>query len=156
MHEVANHKSFLSHDALNVKDLVELRMSQMVESGEAQNEECPLQHIFTPGLYTRQIFMKAGLYITSKIHKTEHPFIISKGKVTLRTYEGNEFTDIILEAPFTGVTRPGTLRFLYIHEDCIWTTFHPNPDNETLEQIEERIIEKHENKLLSSPQNLLQ
>ena len=54
-----------------------------------------------------------------------------------------------LQAPYIGVTQPGTRRVLYIWEDSIWATSHPNPDNENLEQIEERIIEKHDNPLLS-------
>jgi hypothetical protein len=50
----------------------------MVENYEVI--ECPLVHRFTPGMYIREIFMPAGSLITSKIHKTEHPYTISKGK----------------------------------------------------------------------------
>lgn len=108
--------------------------------------ECPLTHIFTPGLYARQIFMPAGSLIVSKIHKTEHPFIVSKGSVSVWIEDGEE---IFIEAPHTGITKPGTRRVLYIHENCTWTTFHANPDNENEIEVEERIIEKHHNPLLS-------
>lgn len=108
--------------------------------------DCPVDHIFTPGLYSRQIFMKAGTFITSKIHKTKHPYIVSQGLVSVWIDEGQE---IVIQAPHTGITEPGTRRVLYIWEDTIWTTFHANPDDENLEQIEERIIEKHENPLLT-------
>ena len=108
--------------------------------------DCPVEHIFTPGLYSRQIFMKAGTFITSKIHKTRHPYIVSQGLVSVWIDEGQE---IVIQAPHTGITEPGTRRVLYIWEDTIWTTFHANPDDEDLEQIEERIIEKHENPLLT-------
>jgi len=108
--------------------------------------DCPVDHIFTPGLYSRQIFMKAGTFITSKIHKTKHPYIVSQGLVSVWIDEGEE---IVIQAPYTGITEPGTRRVLYIWEDTIWTTFHANPDDENLEQIEERIIEKHENPLLT-------
>lgn len=107
---------------------------------------CPLVHRFTKGLYVREIFMPAGSLITSKIHKTQHQFFILKGAVSVWTNEGEE---IYLEAPYIGITEPGTRRLLFIWEDCIWATSHPNPDNETAEEIEERILEKYDNPLLS-------
>ena len=100
--------------------------------------ETPLTHIFTPGLYAREIFMPAGSLVVSKIHKTEHPYVISKGRVSVWTEEDGVAE---LSAPFTGVTKPGTRRVLYVHEDCVWTTFHV-ADEENVEAIEERIIEK--------------
>ena len=121
-----------------------------LESAMAENFEiisCPLNHRFTNGLYVREIFMPAGSLITSKIHKTQHQYFILKGAVSVWIDEGEE---IYLEAPYIGVTEPGTRRVLYIWEDCIWATAHPNPENETVEEIEERIIEKHDNPLLST------
>jgi hypothetical protein len=107
---------------------------------------CPLVHRFTKGLYVREIFMPAGSLITSKVHKTQHQFFILKGAVSVWTNEGEE---VYLEAPYIGITEPGTRRLLFIWEDCIWATSHPNPDNETVEEIEERILEKYDNPLLS-------
>jgi hypothetical protein len=107
---------------------------------------CPLVHRFTEGLYVREIFMPAGSLITSKIHKTQHQFFILKGAVSVWNNDGEE---VYLEAPYIGTTEPGTRRILYIWEDCIWATSHPNPNNETVEQIEERILEKYDNPLLS-------
>ena len=119
-----------------------------LESFMANNFEiinCPLNHRFTEGLYVREIFMPAGSLITSKIHKTQHQYFILKGAVSVWIDEGEE---IYLEAPYIGVTEPGTRRVLYIWEDCIWATAHANPENENEEEIEERIIEKHDNPLL--------
>lgn len=107
---------------------------------------CPLTHRFTEGLYVREIFMPAGSLITSKIHKTQHQFFILKGAVSVWN---NDLEEVYLEAPYIGITEPGTRRILYIWEDCIWATSHPNPDNETVEEIEERILEKYDNPLLS-------
>lgn len=108
--------------------------------------DCPLNHRFTDGLYVREIFMPAGSLITSKIHKTQHQYFILKGSVSVWIDGGEEH---FIEAPYIGVTEPGTRRVLYVWEDCIWATSHPNPDNETVEQIEERIIEKRDNHLIS-------
>lgn len=109
--------------------------------------DCPVTHLFTDGMYVREIFMPAGSLVTSKIHKTEHPFVLSKGKLLVSIDKG-EWVE--MEAPFTGITKPGTRRVAYILEDVIWTTFHTNPDDlRDLEQIEELVIEKHENLLLN-------
>ena len=107
---------------------------------------CPLVHRFTDGLYVREIFMPAGSLITSKIHKTQHQYFVLKGKVSVWIDEGEE---VLIEAPYIGVTEPGTRRVLYIWEDCIWATCHANPENEDEIKIEDRIIEKHDNPLLS-------
>ena len=129
-----------------------------VESMIAQGDliDCPLRHFFTPGLYCREIFMPAGTMLTSKIHKTEHPFVVSMGRLSVIKEEGNQ----LIEAPFTGVTYPGTRRVLYIHEDTIWTTFHPTdikPKSTSSEdiqaavdEIESIIIESHINKLIGT------
>ena len=115
--------------------------------------DCPLSHVFTNGLYTREIFMPAGSLVTSKIHKTEHPYVVSKGKLLVCIDKG-EWVEI--EAPHMGVTKPGTRRILYILEDTVWTTFHPNPDNVTdLEEIEDLLIEEHDNILLQDIKKVL-
>ena len=110
--------------------------------------ECPLTHRFTEGLYVREIFMPAGTLITSKIHKTQHQYFVLQGKAIV-WIDGKEE---LIEAPHIGITEPNTQRVLYILEDCVWATSHPNPDNETVEQIEERILEKHDNLLLTETQ----
>ena len=142
----------LISDSLKKEELsIDYSMNERVdflESVMAENfplVHCPLNHRFTEGLYVREIFMPAGSLITSKIHKTQHQYFVLKGAVSVWIDGGEEH---YIEAPYIGVTEPGTRRVLYVWEDCIWTTAHPNPDNEDLEQIEERIIEKHDNPLL--------
>lgn len=107
--------------------------------------ECPVTHRFTDKLYVREIFMPAGMLITSKIHKTQHQYFVLKGKCIV-WIDGVEH---LIEAPYIGITEPNTRRVLYILEDSIWATTHVNEDNETVEKIEERIIEKHDNPCLS-------
>lgn len=106
--------------------------------GHLPQVEAPVEHIFTPGLYTRQITMLAGSMIISKIHKHRHPYVISKGRCSVFTREAGW---VNLSAPFTGITEPGTERLLLIHEDTIWTTFHVT-DETNLEKIEDHVIAK--------------
>jgi len=109
--------------------------------------ECPVVHRFTPGLYIREILMRKGTLITSKIHLTEHPYVISAGMV-----------DVFIEgvgwkryaAPYTGITKPYTRRILYIHEDTIWTTFHATEETD-LAKLEEQLILRRDDHLKTMP-----
>lgn len=108
----------------------------------------PIINIFTPGIYGRQVLITAGVAIVTKIHKVEHPFIISAGVVEVEDEKGNRE---VLKAPHVGVTMPGTRRKLIAHEDTIWTTFHPNPSNETdPDKIVAEVTEEHCNPLAPS------
>jgi hypothetical protein len=114
-------------------DLVSDRADEAIDQLEALMAEhpcqaqCPLRHRFTPGLYIREILIPRGTRLTSRIHKYEHPFVISKGAISVWTKRtGWEY----FKAPHTGITKPGTRRVLYAHEDTIWTTFHLNPNEE--------------------------
>ena len=112
-------------------DAMQYAMEQMPQT------ECPITNRFTPGLYIRECFVPKGTLIVSKIHKTEHPYIISKGDISV-WIEG--VGAVRLKAPHTGVTKPGTRRVLFAHEDTIWTTFHPS-DETDLEKLEALLIE---------------
>ena len=109
---------------------------------------CLTTHMFTDGMYIREIFMPAGSLITSKVHKTEHPYIVSYGKVAV-SIDSNDWIEIT--APYTNITKPGTRRVLYILEDCIWTTFHridgmKSEYNELNDDEKENIVKEIEEK----------
>jgi hypothetical protein len=106
----------------------------------------PLVHRFTKtvvngesrGMYVREIFMPARTYALSKIHKTQHPYVVLSGRASVWTADKGM---VEITAPYVGITEPGTERFLYMHEDTVWLTFHPT--NETdLEKIEDEVIAK--------------
>lgn len=129
----------------NIIDELEAAMIQNLEVIDA-----PLVHKFTDGMYIREIFMPAGSLWTSKIHKTEHPYVVSYGKAAV-SIDNNEWYEIT--APYTGITQPGTRRILYILEDCIWTTFHridgmKSSYNDLSEKEIEDIVENIENTIL--------
>ena len=121
---------------------------------------CPLKHTFIPGFYIREIFMPKGEegkvnLVTSRVHNTFHPFFILKGKVAVFSENDGEQ---IIEAPYSGITEPGTRRVLKIYEDTVWVTVHATdivPKDNSDEAIEEaanmvadNILAKHENPLL--------
>lgn len=81
-------------------------------------------HLFYPGLYKREILMKKGMLLSSRIHKTTHPFFVLTGKCSVVDEDGNQ---VLIQAPHCGMTEPGTRRILAIHEDCHWVTIHAVP-----------------------------
>lgn len=115
--------------------------------------DLPVKHSFTEGLYAREISMPKGTLLTSKIHKTEHPYVVLTG--CARVFIPGKGIEV-LKAGHSSVTEPGTRRALFIEEDCKWVTFHPLSyheeesrkfgvsEKELLTMIEERIIEKKE------------
>lgn len=121
------------NSCVNVPDSVRVMVEQMLTTpewdlmnqldekiGAMVQTEYPLKHTFTPGLYAREIFMPGQTVATTRIHMTEHQFIVSKGHVAI--FDGQKWTDI--RAPYHGVTKPGARRALVVFEDTIWTTFH--------------------------------
>jgi hypothetical protein len=77
----------------------------------------------TPGLYTRQITLPKGTLLTSRIHKTCHPFVVLEGAISVYNTLGD--TQDLYTTGYRGVTMPGTRRVLYTHELTKWVTFHP-------------------------------
>lgn len=89
--------------------------------------DMPLVHRFTPGLYIREITMPAGTCVISRIHRTTHPFVVTRGRALVWSPQ----TGVLeIAAPHTGITVPGTQRVLLMLEETVWTTFHANPDDE--------------------------
>ena len=105
-------------------------------------EETPTDHIFTSGLYARRIYLRKGLILTTKIHKTEHPYVVTKGVANVYNELTNEWERI--EAPHQGITKPGTRRLLVILEDMVWTTYHPTQET-CLETLEDELVEDYHN-----------
>ncbi len=139
---------------------------------------CPVVHIFTKGIYTRQIFMPAFTFdeqrkewvqtvIISKIHKHQHVFNISMGAAEV--FNAQDESMGIMEAPFINITEPGTRRILRIIRDCVWTTSHSvdfitGEENDYTDEekeflvnrIEDIIIEKRNVSLKTSKQEEIQ
>ena len=100
--------------------------------------EVPVKHRFTPGMYVREVMVPAGTGVITHVHKTEHPFVVSSGKILVWTPGHGAVT---ITAPYTGITKPGTIRVAVALEDTVWTTFHPNPNNEMdIEKLEKFLV----------------
>lgn len=127
----------------NNSEAVDVLEKFMLTELEPAIEE--LDHVHTPGLYGRKWSAKAGTLWVTRTHKVEHQFVVLKGCVSVWV-NGKE---VVHEAGYNGITKPGTRRVLYLWEDTVWMTFHPNPDNLNEEEFVELVTEKHDNKLFT-------
>ena len=104
-------------------------------TGQELHEANPVKHTFAGGCYIREIYNPADELIITKIHKKEHPFFLMKGEMSILTEEGIQN----IKAPYQGVTKPGTKRAIYTHEECIFITVHAT-DSTNIEDIEEEVV----------------
>lgn len=98
-------------------------------------EDFPVTHHFAPGAYARQMLIPKDGVIVGKIHKHAHLNILSYGKVSVTTEEGNK----IIEAPCIFTSPAGVKRAVYAIEDTLWTTIHVTKETD-LEKIEDEVI----------------
>lgn len=103
--------------------------------------DLPVKHSFTPGMYIRELFVPKHHFIITKLHKTEHPYVISKGKIRVWTEEKGV---VELSAPFTGITKPGVIRVAFTLEDTVWTTFHATTETDITKLEEELAVDPAE------------
>lgn len=79
-------------------------------------------HRFTPGVYTREMIVPAGVLLTGMIHKTEHISIFLEGRMLVPTNDGGSHEIV---APIIEVAQPGIKRVGVALERVRWLTVHP-------------------------------
>jgi quercetin dioxygenase-like cupin family protein len=129
-------------DGSNFIEQVERIENLLINSGSSDvyvgnTEELPLTHSFSDGIYTREIFIKKGLFAIGKIHKSDHTFFLMRGKLLLCTEEGVKE----IEAPYYGNASAGTKRVAIALEDTVFVNVHPNPNNiKEIEKLEDIFV----------------
>ncbi|CAK0754811.1 Phage protein [Azospirillaceae bacterium] len=96
-----------------------------------------LKHSFGEGLYIRELKVPKNMLISTKIHKRAHPYFLLQGECSILTDEGV----IKIKAPYYGITKAGTKRIVYTHDEVLWVTVHAT-DKKDLLEIEDEIIAK--------------
>jgi hypothetical protein len=116
-------------------ELAEYFLKNYFEGSEQMAKELPLEHFICNKTYVRQITLPKDIMLTGKVHNFDHTSILSKGEVTIMTDEG--VTRI--KAPATWVSKAGTKRLIYVHEETIWSTIHQS-ENTTVEDLEKEMV----------------
>lgn len=124
-------------------DSIEARLVEALEIG-AKTADIRSSHVFTPGLYIRGCRIPKDTLLVTEIHRTTHPFVVTEGIVHVWTE--NEGA-VRIEAPYHGITTPGTRRVIFTETDTVWTTYHVTEETD-VEKIGAEILEQRENPLL--------
>lgn len=123
---------------VDLPNIPSLQTIQQFEAALLQQPQIDIEttHHFAEGLYGREILIPKGVVLTGKIHKGEHLNFLMKGDITVWTEQGMKR----LTAPAVIVSKPGTKRVGYAHEDSIWVTVHASTETD-LERLEAELIE---------------
>jgi len=116
--------------------LNELEAIMAVHPNRKDADEFPTFHLFTPGMYSRTVILEAGESAVSKIHLTEHQFVLADGVAQIWSpREGWR----VERSPFHGVTRVGDRRAVKALCRVVWTTFHAT-DKTDIAEIEKELF----------------
>lgn len=145
----------MESEVININELSPKEKIDYLESQLLAMPQLPqhLEHVFTPGMYSRELYMIAGSMWTSERHKTQHQYAILEGCVSVYTEEDGE---VFLKAPYKGITNPNTKRVIFVHENTRWVTFHPTdiqPVDSSKEAIEEA-VQKIKKVIIDNSENL--
>lgn len=101
--------------------------------------DLPIEHVVTPGLYRRTLRAPIDTLATTYIHRQEHQFVVTRGRVAV---SDGESEPVEVEAPYFGVTKAGTRRVCLVLADAEWTTYHSIPEELTsIDEIEAHVFE---------------
>ena len=127
-------------------ELAEYYLKNYFEGTEQVAKELPLEHFICNKTYTRQITLPKDIILTGKVHNFDHTSIISKGDVTIMTDEG--VTRI--KAPATWISKAGTKRLIYVHEETIWATIHQS-EHTIVEDLEKELVHESDLSWINKP-----
>lgn len=102
---------------------------------EEQLKTTELNHYRIPGVYARELKLKAGTVLTGKIHNFESIGILAQGRMRILTSSGA----FIVEAPYVTVDQPGIKRLGVCETDCTFVSIH-RTDAEELSDIEDELV----------------
>ena len=101
--------------------------------------ECPINHVFLPGIYMREMHAPAGTLLLGHEHKTKHTCLLLKGCLQFRNENG---TSTVLEAPMIFEGKPGRKAALAL-TDVVFCNLHATEETDVA-KIEEQLITKSE------------
>lgn len=100
--------------------------------------ECPVQHIFGPGIYIRQVEMKAGLVVKGHHHKNKSLNVVLSG--TLALLEDGVVREVSAPYIFTGEIGA---KLAYVVEDCVFQNIFATEETD-IEKLEAMLVEPSE------------
>lgn len=99
--------------------------------------DCPVVHHFGPGVYLREVTIPAGTFVIGHAHKRSCLNIMLKGRLVLRSPDG-DLREV--SAPLIMTTGPGR-KVAFAIEDTVWQNIFAT-DETDVEKLEEMLVEK--------------
>lgn len=113
-------------DRENVGSIAEMVSELLPDMLKCEQGEAPVIHRFAPGLYIREVTLKAGSFAVGHHQRFEHFNVILTGRVTMFNDNGTE-TELI--APTCFVSKPGR-KVGIIHEDTVWQNIYATTETD--------------------------
>lgn len=101
--------------------------------------ECPVIHHFGPGIYIRELHMKAGTMAIGHHQKHDHVNVLLKGRVLMLMDDGSTNE---VAAPLMFVGKPGR-KIGWVLEDMVWQNIYATTETD-IETIEAMFLDKSE------------
>jgi len=98
---------------------------------------CAVTHHFGPGVYLRQVTVKAGHFAISHRHRYPHTNLVLAGAIAMRQDDGPIH---VVAAPHFYVAPPGRKMGLAIY-DLVWVNIFPTEETD-VEKLEARLFDK--------------
>ena len=96
-----------------------------------------VDHIFSGGVYIRQLTIPEDSIIIGKRHRHETCNMLLKGEMSI--YMGEGVPTQRIKGPLLFTSPPMTKKMAYCHEECIFANIHPTEETD-LEKIENEFI----------------
>jgi hypothetical protein len=97
--------------------------------------DLPVRHWVCGGIYTRELFIPAGVTLTGKIHGRDHMCALLQGDLSVMGDRGM----MRIQPPFACESKAGAKRVGHAHEDCVFATFH-RTDLTDIDAIEDELF----------------
>ena len=98
--------------------------------------ECPVEHIFGPGIYIRQVVMPAGAIVMGHHHKIPSLNMVLSGRLAL--LEDGVRREIA--APYIFTSQEGR-KVAYVLEECVFQNIYATTETD-IEKLESMCVEK--------------
>jgi hypothetical protein len=109
------------------------------QAGALPANPFPLEHLFAKGLYIRKITVPPNTLTVTMIHKYSHVAFLLKGEMSIL----EEWGARRVKAPTFFITKAGTKRIIYHHDEVVLVTVHANPEEErSIEALEGELTAK--------------
>jgi hypothetical protein len=123
-----------------MNEVTQLGAIARLKAGLAQlpQYEPETKHHFYGGMYCREVWRDAGVWLVGKVHKKEHFYLVVSGRLLIAG-DGEEGREV---GPGTLIlSKPGTQRAVISLEPSLCMTFH-RTDATTVEEAEAELVEE--------------